>query len=177
MTLYGPGSREEFLRRASAYNAAFLGGLRDARRFHKVEYLRGDRQATGRVDEDGWPILGRGNPEGVFIAWETPDGHLRFGWSSRNNGVTSGTVMYDDGPAYRFWHHVEPKPFSKVEGLYRAIRRSLRQPQGYWTDGVPRRILLDYAEFANRAARDLREHDEYRRVYDAEAAAREASDR
>jgi hypothetical protein len=101
-------SREEFLAWAQEQNAAFLSGIKDLGRYARYQYARGASREVRVFDpQKPWVkklTLQPGPLEGVFIAVEGSDGSLKFGWSSRHPTK-------------------EGKPFNKIEGLYRAIKR------------------------------------------------------
>jgi hypothetical protein len=72
---------------------------------------------------------------GVFLAVEDANGNLMWGWSSRHPTK-------------------EGKPFNKIEGLYRAIKRIGAKPET-----IPMRndshLLIQFEEFMEQSVLEL----------------------
>lgn len=131
-------TREAFIDYARGMLDAFLANQRREGRYVNWTYARGPACMTGRVNECGQPLYGRGDREGIFLAWEDEDGVLKFGWSLRHP-------------------RREAKPFCRVEGLYRAFGRSRT---GSIAENLARLPLIRrfrYADFVRNSTRELQE--------------------
>lgn len=115
----------------------FIASSRANGRFVSFEYARGPREWAGCFNESGDMVWGRGAPEGAFFVWEDEGGNLHFGWSLRNNKN-------------------EPRPFSRVEAVYRAFQRSGEALTSDSINRVPSRQRMNYVFFID-ASREERE--------------------
>ncbi len=146
--------RKSYLAYARERSQEWLAACRGAGRFVQYQYARGPSRSDVPVDGDTRPMLGP--PEGVFLAYEGGEGNLRFGWSMRHPTK-------------------EGKPFSKDEGLLRAIDRAVNH------HALPRfrelpmrsddRVNRQFNEFAKNAVERYHERKNERAVALAEDAA------
>jgi hypothetical protein len=101
-------NRDAFLTWARVHNFQFIDALEDNGQYVRYQYARGPgvSRYAPKPNEPwiGESVIQPGPIVGVFIGFEGADGQLRFGWSVRHPKK-------------------EGRPFCKVEGLYRAIKK------------------------------------------------------
>jgi hypothetical protein len=152
-------SREEFLEYAKKYVTGFLKEQGEAGRPVSIRYVREWYCHTGEfrtvVRRDGSerivPVIDKGSPYAVMVAYRDGDGTLRFGWSSRSNERDEGTIIYRRGryagKVREFSKSVEKKTFSRIEGLFRSIRRAQSGASGCDVKQVPTHLFSEASDF------------------------------
>ena len=134
-------SREEFLAWATKYNADILDAARQMGRYVRYQYARLPGKFVEvknlKTNEVAGIAFQPGAYTGVFIAVESANGNLSWGWSSRHPTK-------------------ERKPFNKVEGLYRAIKNL-----GADAESVPMRnddhLRLQFRQFQTESVLEMQE--------------------
>jgi hypothetical protein len=138
-----------FMTRQQTKLNRFIQELAAEGRYFQIQYARGDSSWAGSRTDEGYILLGRGEPVGVYVAWEDTGGVLHFGWSLRHPKK-------------------EVRPFNRIEGVLRALSVS-RWPLQVAMAKMPQARFSEFCDFMDNA-KEYHEKRRNKRIADAIAA-------